>query len=171
MEDSIIPRTSNTRRCAFIISREWGCLTNWGPGNLSWIHGTTDSETYVDVFNDYYHATIKFYGKDRITTMLQQDNVSSHTSATTKRLLKKAKIAVLGWPVRPPTLTLSSRSGHISKDGWMSMILHQSPRMNYGIRMLEFWTALPKDFIHRFYASLLNRMKAVYKSRGDCWNI
>jgi hypothetical protein len=31
----------------------WGCLTYWGPGDLSWIDGNMDAETYVDVLNSY----------------------------------------------------------------------------------------------------------------------
>jgi transposase len=149
----------------------WGCLTYWSPGDLSWIHGTMDSETYVDVLKDYYHATIKFYGMNPKTTMLQQDNASSHTSAMTKRFLKKTKIAVLDWPVRSPDLNIIENVWAYIKRRLDEYDTPPESKNDLWNRVQKIWTALPQDFIHRLYESLPKRMKAVYKSRGECCNL
>lgn len=42
----------------------WGCLTYWGPGDLYWIDGNMDAETYVEVLDSYILPTIKYYDMD-----------------------------------------------------------------------------------------------------------
>jgi transposase len=149
----------------------WGCLTYWGPGDLSWIHGTMDSETYVDVLKEYYHPTVKYYGMDHKTTMLQQDNASSHTSAMTKRFLEKAKIAILDWPVRSPDLNIIEHVWAYIKRRLDEYDTPSESKKELWERVQKIWVELPEDFIHRLYESLPDRMKAVYKSRGECWNL
>jgi len=149
----------------------WGCLTYWGPGDLSWIHGTMDSETYIDVLKEYYHPTIKYYGMDCKTAILQQDNASSHTSAMTKRFLEKAKIAVLDWPVRSPDLNIIEHVWAYIKRRLDEYDVPPRSMEELWERVQKIWVELPEDFIHRLYESLPARMKAVYKSRGECCNL
>lgn len=148
----------------------WGCLTFWGPGDLSWIHGTMDSDTYVDVLDSYVHATIDHYGMDHTKTQLQQDNASAHRSTTTKRFLKKAKIPVLKWPSNSPDLNIIE---HVWS--YMKRLLDEydtlpGSKEELWDRVQDVWAALPSDYIQRLYESLPDRMRAVYKSRGEYCN-
>ena len=46
-----------------------GCITFFGPGDLSRIHGTLNSDLYLDVLKDYISSSFAWYGMDPATSI------------------------------------------------------------------------------------------------------
>lgn len=83
----------------------WGCMTYYGVGDASWIHGTLDSDTYVNILQDYVFASRDHYGMNKKKFQFQQDNSRVHTSKMTMRYIKNSKIPLMKWPVNSPDLS------------------------------------------------------------------
>lgn len=144
----------------------WGCLTYWGPGDLSWIEGNMDAETYVDVLDSYILPTVKYYGMNRKTMLFQQDNASSHTASKTKKFLRKARISVIDWPVRSPDLNIIENVWAYMQRRLYECDTPPESMQELWEKVQDIWVEIPTDYIRRLYESLPDRIKAVYKSRG-----
>ncbi|KAK4510570.1 uncharacterized protein ATC70_005001 [Mucor velutinosus] len=64
----------------------WGMITAEGPSYGSTItEGTVNSEVYAEILDSSLLDTIEYYGLDKKTFRLQQDNARPHTSGPIKK--------------------------------------------------------------------------------------
>jgi hypothetical protein len=82
----------------------WGCMTAQGPGFLTKIEGTLNSELYCDILNDKLQQMIDWYDLDTDQVIFQHDNDPKHTARRTVQWLKDHQINVLQWPAQSPDL-------------------------------------------------------------------
>jgi hypothetical protein len=84
----------------------WGCIGYSGVGDLCWIEGTMDTDTYVDVLNRRVRQSRKYLGMDKRKFLFQQDNATIHTALRPRNFFARHKIKVLIWPPNSPDLNL-----------------------------------------------------------------
>ncbi|KAL1914156.1 uncharacterized protein VTP21DRAFT_10809 [Calcarisporiella thermophila] len=73
----------------------WGCITEYGVGNLCKIDGGLNALLYCSILQKDFLGTFDYYGMDRSKYIFQQDNDPKHTARTTKAWLKNSKVQVL----------------------------------------------------------------------------
>ena len=82
----------------------WGCFMWEGSGFIAKIDGGLDSNLYVDILQDDYLNSLKYYGRGLKNSIFQQDNDPKHTSKLTQTWLQNNKVTVLTWPSFSPDL-------------------------------------------------------------------
>lgn len=144
----------------------WGCVTNEGVGDLSWIPGTINSEKYVDVLQSYVLQSWDYYGLDRRKLIFQHDNASVHTAQVVKNFLNKSNIDVLEWPPNSPDLNIIEHVwAHVNRE--LDRYKERPTDMDeLWERVQDIWTHIPLEFIQELYRSIPRRVEQLYRRRG-----
>jgi hypothetical protein len=83
----------------------WGCMSVFGPGCLIPVTGTMASAEYQEILGTHLLPVAEaWYGSEH--WILQQDNASCHTSASTRQRLQQLGIQVLDWPANAPDMNV-----------------------------------------------------------------
>lgn len=81
----------------------FGCISIYGPGCLIPIHGTMNSDIYIETIkHEVLPIANAWFG--RHPWILQQDNARCHTSRKTMKAFDEMGINVLSWPSSSPDL-------------------------------------------------------------------
>jgi hypothetical protein len=144
----------------------WGCVTNEGVGDLSWIPGTINSEKYVDVLQSYVLQSWDYYGLDRRKLIFQHDNASVHAAQVVKNFLNKSNIDVLEWPPNSPDLNIIEHVwAHVNRE--LDRYKERPTDMDeLWERVQDIWTHIPLEFIQELYRSIPRRVEQLYRRRG-----
>lgn len=144
----------------------WGCITCRGPGDASWIEGTMDADTYLEVLQDYVRQSWEWYSFEPETMIFQQDNASSHTAKKVMDYLRRLEMTVLPWPPQSPDLNPIE---HVWAYVKRQLSLYETaPETLEDLweRVQAIWTNIPIDFLERLYESMPRRISAVIKAKG-----
>jgi hypothetical protein len=144
----------------------WGCITFFGPGDLSRIHGTLNSDLYLDVLKDYVCSSFAWYAMDPATSIFQQDNSRVHTAASIREWFAKQDFAVLKWPANSPDLNIIE---HVWS--YLKYRLDQCEKAPQTLDELwecvqDIWTSIPLEFLQKLYNSMPRRMRELLRNKG-----
>ena len=144
----------------------WGCITFFGPGDLSRIHGTLNSDLYLDVLKDYVCSSFAWYAMDPARSIFQQDNSRVHTAASIREWFAKQDFAVLKWPANSPDLNIIE---HVWS--YMKRRLDQCEKAPQTLDELwecvqDIWTSIPLEFLQKLYDSMPRRMRELLRNKG-----
>lgn len=144
----------------------WGCIAYSGVGDLCWIEGTMDTDTYVDVLNRRVRQSRKYLGMDKETFIFQQDNASAHTALRARNFFVRHRINVLIWPPNSPDLNLIE---HVW--AYIKRELDKYPESPRDLdelwrRVEAIWREIPMDFLHKLYESMPDRLAMVIQNKG-----
>ena len=83
----------------------WGCMSIFGPGCLIPVTGTLKSAGYQEIIeSELLPIAEAWYGPEH--WILQQDNASCHTSASTQQRFQQLDMRVLDWPANSPDMNV-----------------------------------------------------------------
>jgi hypothetical protein len=144
----------------------WGCITFFGPGDLSRINGTLNSDFYLDILQDYVLGSFAWYRMDPATSIFQQDNSRVHTATSIQEWLSEQDFTVLKWPPNSPDLNIIEHVWSYLK----RQLDHyeQAPQSVNELwkRVQDVWTNTPLDFLQELYNSMPRRMRELLRSKG-----
>ena len=144
----------------------WGWMMATGPGFLTKINTTMDSELYCKILQEDLMASIDWYGLNPQEIIFQHDNDPKHRAKKTQEWLKNNKIEVLDWPPQSPDLNpiehLWSHFKHKLSDR------DSSPKGMYDLWSLmeEEWNLIDADFCAKLVESMPKRIAEVIKAKG-----
>jgi len=144
----------------------WGCITFFGPGDLSRITGTLNSDLYLDALQEYVLSSFDWYNMNPATSSFQQDNSRVHTANIVKEWFNKQEFTVLEWPFNSPDLNIIE---HIWRYMKQRLGAYRQPPQNIADlweRVQDIWTTIPLNFLQKLYESMPSRMDALLRSRG-----
>lgn len=144
----------------------WGCITFFGPGDLSRITGTLNAELYLEALNEYVLATFAWYGMDPTVSIFQQDNSRVHTANLMQEWFAEQDFTVLEWPTNSPDLNIIEHVWAYLKH--RLSLYEQAPasRDELWERVQDIWTSIPLDYLHELYESMPRRMMELIRKRG-----
>lgn len=144
----------------------WGCMTFYGVGDACWLKEMVNSETYVDVLQEYVLASRDWYDMDPRTFIFQQDNARVHTAAIVKRFFQGFNIKVMEWPPNSPDLNLIENLWSHLK--YRLSQYNDTPGSIEELweRIQDIWTNTDIDFLHELYESMPRRIRMLYKNKG-----
>lgn len=143
----------------------WACLTWHRVGYMCRLDEGQDADAYIEILKDAYQWTKDEYFKGQ-STILQQDNASTHTAKKVQKWMKENKVNVLSWPPHSPDLNpienlwagVKSRvdKNHLSiankKDLWEAIEVE--------------WEGTKTDYCRKLVDSMPHRLQAVIDARG-----
>ncbi|KAG1271384.1 hypothetical protein G6F66_013592 [Rhizopus arrhizus] len=146
----------------------WGCITSEGSGYACQVYdGTMDSLVYQHILGTTYMETLKYYGMNKGTIYLQQDNDPKHKSKSTMSWLKQNKVQYINdWPPNSPDLNPIEHVWHLLK---LRLSLHERTARNIDElweRVDSEWNKLDKDVCKSYIDSMPDPIAAVIKSKG-----
>lgn len=144
----------------------WGCFMWEGPGFIAKIDGGLDSNLYVDILQDDYLNSLKYYSRSLKNSIFQQDNDPKHTSKLTQTWLQNNKVTVLTWPSFSPDLNPIENLWAILK---RRLAAYESPPTsvsNLFERVSEEWNKIDQNLCKSLIESMPDRIQAVIKSKG-----
>src|SRR5689334_6120542 len=145
----------------------WGCITYFGVGDACWIPDKMNSVFYVEVLKDYVFASRDWYSMNKSKFLFQQDNAKIHTASFTLNFIKRSKIPITERPANSPDLNLIETIW-----SYLKMKLDRYPTAPKNLddlweRVQDVWTSIPIEFIQGLYSSMPERMRKLYKCKGD----
>ncbi|KAG1093973.1 hypothetical protein G6F42_018845 [Rhizopus arrhizus] len=146
----------------------WGCITSEGSGYACQVYdGTMDSLVYQHILGATYMETLKYYGMNKRTSYLQQDNDPKHKSKSTMSWLQQNKVRYINdWPPNSPDLNPIEHVWHLQK---LRLSLHERKVRNIDElweRVDSEWNKLDKDVCRSYIDSMPDPIAAVIKSKG-----
>ncbi|EIE90457.1 hypothetical protein RO3G_15168 [Rhizopus delemar RA 99-880] len=146
----------------------WGCITSEGPGYACQVYdGTMDSLVYQHILGTTYMETLKYYGMNKRTIYLQQDNDPKHKSKSTMSWLQQNMVRYINdWPPNSPDLNPIEHVWHLLK---LRLSLYERKARNIDElweRVDVEWNKLDKDVCRSYIDSMPDRIAAVIKSKG-----
>ncbi|KAL1917119.1 uncharacterized protein VTP21DRAFT_4775 [Calcarisporiella thermophila] len=144
----------------------WSCVTSQGVGNLSRIDGGLDSVLYMNILNEDYLEFLDYYGIKKSQVIFQHDNDPKHTSNVTREWLRNKRIDVLEWPSQSPDL---NRMEHMWSELKRRLSYFQRLPKNKNElweRVEKEWESIDVEFVSKLYASMPERVRAVYSAKG-----
>ncbi|KAL1920009.1 uncharacterized protein VTP21DRAFT_1155 [Calcarisporiella thermophila] len=145
----------------------WSCVTSHGVGNLCRIDGGLDSVLYTNILNEDYLGSLDYYGIKKSQVIFQQDNDPRHTSKVTREWLRNKRIDVLEWPSQSPDLNIMV---HMWSELKRRLSYYQRLPKNKDElweRIEKEWESIGVEFVGKLYASMPERVRAVYNAKGD----
>ncbi|KAG1300906.1 hypothetical protein G6F64_012275 [Rhizopus arrhizus] len=141
----------------------WGCITSEGPGYACQVYdGTMDSLVYQHILGTTYMETLKYYGMNKGTIYLQQDNDPKHKSKSTMTWLQQNKVRYINdWPPNSPDLNPIQHVWHLLK---LRLSLYERKARNIDElweRVDVEWNKLDKDVCRSYIDSMPDRIAAV----------
>ena len=144
----------------------WGCMTNHGVGDASWISGTIKSDDYIDILNEYVIASRDWYDMDPETFIFQQDNAGTHTARIMREYFEGNNIIVLDWPANSPDLNpIVHLWSYLKRELGLYPEAPESMEELWE-RVQDVWTKIPIRYIQKLYESMPRRMEEVVHNRG-----
>jgi len=145
----------------------WGCITYFGIGDACSLPEGLDSETYVDVLQDYIINNRDYYGMNHKKFIFQHDNSSIYTAKVVKEYFQESQIPILEWPVNSPDLNpienvWSYVGYHLDQYETDAKDLDE-----LWDRIQDVWSKIPVDYLRSLYESMPKRMQSLYHNRGD----
>jgi hypothetical protein len=145
----------------------WGCMTYYGVGDACWIPEKINAVLYVEVLKDYVFASMDWCGMDPRKFIFQQDNAKIHTAKVTKDYIRKSKIPLMDWPANSPDLNPMETIWAYLK-GQLDQYTNDPKDVNeLWERIQDIWTKIPIEFIEKLYNSMPDRVREVYRCKGD----
>ena len=146
----------------------WGCITSEGSGYACQVYdGTMGSLVYQHILGTTYMETLKYYGMNKRTIYLEQDNDPKHKSKSTMSWLQENKVQYINdWPPNSPDLNPIEHVWHLLK---LRLSLHERTARNIDElweRVDVEWNKLDKDVCRSYIDSIPDRIAAVIKSSG-----
>ncbi|KAG0977614.1 hypothetical protein G6F28_012355 [Rhizopus arrhizus] len=152
-----------------------GCRYYWTqPGDvlrphhidLSVKHGS-GKLTMCGCITTTYMETLKYYGMNKRTSYLQQDNDPKHKSKSTMSWFQQNKVRYINdWPPNSPDLNPIQHVWHLLK---LRLSLYERKARNIDElweRVDVEWNKLDKDVCRSYIDSMPDRIAAVIKSKG-----
>ena len=144
----------------------WGCITFYGPGDLSRIHGTLNSEFFLTFLNDYVLNSFTWNGMDPAESIFQQDHSRVHTANVVQQWLAEQEFTVIDWPANSPDLNIIEPVWAYIKHRLVQQGQAPISMDELWERVQDIWNNLPPAFLPELYKSMPKRMSALLKSRG-----
>ena len=143
----------------------WGCMSNYGVGNLVRIDGGLDTELYCKILEEDLASSVEFYGGDLNDFIFQQDNDPKHKSKMVTKWLSESKIEVLDWPAQSPDI-------NPIENLWVHLKIRLSAYDSVPTSMHELWERvekvwndIPAEFCVKLIESMPKRVNAVLKAK------
>lgn len=144
----------------------WGCITYFGIGDSCSLPQGLDSETYVDVLQDYIIQSRDYYNMDSKKFMFQHDNCKVHTANIVKNFFRKSKINVMEWPVNSPDLSPIENVWSYCKYHLDQYENDPDDLDDLWERVQDIWNMIPVEYLRSLYESMPKRMQSLYRNRG-----
>lgn len=143
----------------------WGCITHEGPGTLTPIQGTMNSETYISTLDEHLWPVIaKDFGNSEF--IFQDDNAPCHASLQTRTWKTENDINILNWPSQSPDINIIENVWHIMKIRLNKCLETIRTREDLINQVMRIWASLTAPYIQALYQTIPRRLKAVIDSKG-----
>lgn len=142
----------------------WGSMSANGVGKLHFIDGTVNAVKYQNILETNLLVSIPMLSPDGNFTF-QQDGASCHTAKTTRKWLQDNNISVLDWPSSSPDLNVIETIWHKMKQQ-----LRNDPQRNISdlrVKLQNIWDSFTAEDCEKLVKTILARIKAVIKAKGD----
>ena len=147
----------------------WGMFSIYGKGPLVALHGSVNSETYIEMLRDELLPDMEviweWYG---VNMVFMQDNASPHTAEKTRAFLAETGITVLPWPPQSPDVNpIENIWAWIKQEcAWRYPMF---PRNCDELidQVFEIWNSLPDEWFKPYARSVVHWVNAVLKAKGS----
>ncbi len=139
----------------------WGCMSAAGVGELHFIDGIMNSQTYCSILKEKMLPSLRALGR---RALFQHDNDPKHTSKATVGFLKKNRVKVIQWPSMSPDLNPIEHLWGILK----RQVEYHSPSSIQSLKevILEEWKKTDLAKCRQLVNSMPRRLGAVIKNHG-----
>ncbi|KAG1448611.1 hypothetical protein G6F55_010559 [Rhizopus delemar] len=127
----------------------YGCITSRGPGYACRVYdGTMDSKVYTHILSTTYQESLAYYGLKHCDVLFQHDNDPKHNPDLNpiEHVWRHLKLKLSQYDTTPRSID----------DLWK--------------RFDKEWSSFTESDIQPYYESMLKRIAAVIKRRGDYTN-
>lgn len=145
----------------------WGCFCWSGPGFITKIQGTMDSDLYCSILEDEFKQTLEYYGLEVKDIIFQQDNDPKHKSKKAIQWFQDNGVEVLQWPSYSPDLNpIEHMWAELKRklqlyDELPKSITELWERISYT------WNkCMTKEYCQKLIESMPQRIEACYKAKG-----
>ncbi len=144
----------------------WGMITAHGVGHIVRIEGNLNKELYCEILQDDVLGTFRDLHLDFHNYYFQQDNDPKHTAKLVQAWFRENDIDLLPWPPNSPDISIIENLwDHLDR-----RIRARNPlpcsESDLWIALQEEWYKIDVSFIENLYASLPQRISAVYLANG-----
>jgi len=144
----------------------WGMITAQGVGRIVRIEGNLNKELYCEILQDDVLGSYHDLHLDYRDYYFQQDNDPKHTAKIVQAWFLKNHVDLLPWPPNSPDISIIENLwDHLERRIRSRRPLPRSEE-DLWIALQEEWYRIDICVIEKLYASLPQRVQAVYNARG-----
>jgi DDE superfamily endonuclease len=144
----------------------WGMITAHGVGRIVRIEGNLTAVLYREILEDDALGTFSDLNLNPRKFIFQQDNDPKHTAKIVTSWFTENRIRQLPWPPSSPDINIIENLW----DYLDRLVRARDPlprtEEDLWVALQEEWVNIPLDYIKKLYASLPDRIRAVYDAKG-----
>lgn len=149
----------------------WSCMSWHGPGYITMIDETMDSQLYISILQEELKMSIEEWNITKEELVFQHDNDPKHTAKITQAYLKSQNITVtegtlLYWPAQSPDLNPIEHMWTYLKRRLSKYPTRPKSCQELWTRIIAEWYSIPKEFCRGLIESMPRRLAAVQRAKG-----
>ena len=143
----------------------WGCVSIHGPGTLTIVKGTIDSEKYVSIIDNFLWPVVSRHFPEN-NFIFQDDNAPAHRGLVVKKFMEENDINVMEWPPQSPDLNIIENIWRYLKLELKKQAFKIKTPVLLEDTIRAVWAEIPLNFIQKLYESIPNWLSAVIRAKG-----
>ena len=145
----------------------WGCLTQYGTGQLHCISGCLNAVQYCNILTESFLPTLDDHNLKVSNIIFQQDYDPKHTSWHAQTWFKDHAVKVLPWAPSSPDMNIIEHAWDLVDQRLHAWGTLPSNLEELWIALKEEWEKLDLESIQNLYSSVPRRVKALQCAKGS----
>ena len=144
----------------------WGCFCKRGFGRLFLFTDNLNAEKMCTIYQKCLLTSAeKFFGSDRTSWVLQEDNDPKHRSKLCSAWKTQNNVTTMEWPAMSP-------DANPIENIWSYIKMKLKGKPVYTVKQLTFqikkiWRSLPNEYAENLVESMEKRCEAIISNGGD----